>query len=157
MVIEAKGVIAKEKWGANALTLSPNSHSVSMKELRPTDNGPALYSTVGVLLGTSKINGKTYVVTASGLPTHLKVDTSRNTKDTLMVPYWNVDVTDSEDKANMKLTADLSKHVIDADAVKIIVPYMKNTKVIKPGDRLVLFVKSDKPGQPVYKKQKTMK
>jgi hypothetical protein len=73
-----------------------------------------------------------------------------------MVPYWNVDVTDSEEKANMKLTVDLSKHVIHADDVKILVPFMKNTKVIKPGDRLVLFVKSDKPVQPAYKKQKTM-
>lgn len=156
VVIEAKGVIAKEKWGANELTLSPNSHTVSMKELKPTENGPALYSAVGVLLGFSKINGKSYVVTASGLSTHLKIDTSRNTKETLMVPYWNVDVTDSEDKANMKLTVDLSKHVIQADDVKILVPCMKNTKVIKPGDRLVLFVKSDKPVQPAYKKQKTM-
>ena len=157
VVVGHKGVVAKKDFKTNELVLAPNSHNVSVRELKHNEKLPDMFAGTGVLLGTAKINGKTYVVTATSMSMHVKCDKSRVTKDTCIVPYWQVDTTDKDDQANMKLSENLSSFKIDIESYNVKVPLMRNTKQIKAGDRLVLLcAKSDKNAeQPALKKQKT--
>ena len=77
---------------------------------------------------------------AGSVAPYVKKEKCRNTRNTTLIPYWMVEVTNDEADANMKLTMDLSKHVIDANEPVIKVPLMKNCKALKAGDKLVLFV-----------------
>ena len=70
-----------------------------------------------------------------------------------------LEATDKEENANMKLTLDARKNVINANEPKIQVPLIKNFRTLQVDDKLVLFVPpvmSLNP-TPVLKKQKTVK
>ena len=157
VMVGQKGVVAKIDFKKDKLVLSPNSHMVSVRELKHNEKVPDMYGSAGVLLGTANVNGKTVVVTAASMHMHVKCDKSRSVKDTCIVPYWQVETTDNEDNSNMKLSENLSDFEICVDSFNVKVPLMRNTKPIKAGDKLVLLcVKSDKHAeQPALKKQKT--
>jgi hypothetical protein len=134
--------------------ISPGSQSIQLKEVKDTD-APALYTGSGVYLGLAKIDEKQYHVTASSVPAFVKKENCRNSRATTIVPFWMVEVTEHEGDANMKLSVDLSKFVIKADKPEIKVPMLKNSKALKAGDKLVLFVSP--AGKPPLKKAKTIK
>ena len=96
---------------------------------------------------------------AGSVAPSLKKVESKNSRDTLIIPYWMLETTDKDEKANMKFTHDPSKKVIDASAPDVKVPLIKNSKVLKPGDKLVLLVPAVLSLHPVpaLKKQKTLK
>ena len=72
----------------------------------------------------------------------IKKDLSSNViKDMIMVPFWMVDTTEVESDANLKLSLDLAKHIIDPKNPTVKIPLIKNHRSINVGDRLVLYVK----------------
>ena len=146
-----KEVIACDSFAINKLVLAPNSHTVSLK-LKETPLTPVAYSKSGLYLGSSSIGGKSYVLFASPVKMFIKKDeSSSKAKDMMMVPFWMVDTTEVESEANIKLSIDLAKHVIDPNSPDVKIPLIKNHKSIKVGDGLVLYVKP--AGS--FKKQKT--
>ena len=147
-----KEVIACDSFAINKLVLAPNSHTVSLK-LKETPCTPVAYSKSGLYLGSSSIGGKIYVLTASPVRMVIKKDeSSSKARDMLMVPFWMVETTEVESEANLKLSLELAKHVIDPNSPDVKIPLIRNHKSIKVDDRLVLYVKPI-PGS--AKKQKT--
>ena len=118
-----------------------------------------MYGSGGVFLGITRIGDKPHGVFAGSVAPSLKKEESKNSRDTLIIPYWILETTDKEETANMKFTHDPSKMVIDAQEPEVKVPLIKNFKVLKPGDKLVLLVPAVLSLHPVpaLKKQKTMK
>ena len=160
--VSPKTVVASKKFGINSLVLSPCTQSVQVKEVRAGESTPIFSVSGGVFLGTVSIDSKLHVVVASGVPPYVRKENCRNARTTTLVPYWMVDVTNNEAEANMKLSVDTSKHVIDTEDLTVKVPLMKNTKTLKVGDKLVLFVPSPiiplpDPKQPALKRAKTTK
>ena len=155
--VHPKGVCAKEKFTIGSLVLAPNSQSVSIKEIKDNDQTP-LYGSGGLFMGVTRIDDKLHGVFASSVPPKLKKENCKNTRDTLLVPYWMLEVTDKEENANMKFTIDVSKNVIDANEPVIKVPLIKNSRTLKVDDKLVLFVPTalSLNPKPALKKQKTM-
>ena len=147
----AKGVMACKHFGVGTMVLAPNSQNVNLREIKNKES-PALYSNSGIYLGSSTIDGKHFMLSAGGSNMSLKRESSRNAKETLMIPFWCMETGD-ETTANMKLTMDLTKHIIDPCSPEVKVPLLKNHKAIKNGDRLVVLVKQ--PGAPALKRQKT--
>ena len=156
--VQPKGVCAKDKFTIGSLVLSPNSQSVTTRELKDNEQTP-VYGSGGLFLGVARIDDKLHGVFASSVPPKLKKENCKNTRDTLLVPYWMLEVTDNEENANMKLTIDVSKNVIDVNEPVMKVPLIKNFRTVKVGDRLVLFVPTalSLNPKPALKKQKTMK
>lgn len=149
-----KAVVVNKNFAVNEFVLSPGSQTVQIKEAKDSD-APALYNGSGVYLGLAKIDGKQYYVTAASVPVFVKKENCRNARATTIVPYWMVEVTEHDGDANMKLSLDLSKCVIKTDQPEIKIPMLKNSKALKAGDKLVLFVPP--VGKPPLKKAKTMK
>ena len=148
-------VVANRGWQVGALVLAPNTQNIQLKESKAAERVSA-YSPAGLPLGHMKINGTSYLLIASSVHTKLKDDNLRNSSETLMVPFWNVETTDEEGKANMKLSLDTSKVSIKPDAPEVSIPLMKNFESIKTGDHLVLFVKAAYEPSASIKRQKTM-
>ena len=155
-----RSVAANKTFKANDLVLSPGSQSVSLKEIKADERIP-LYSSSSLLLGTASTDEKVFAVIASSVAPHLKKENCKNTRPTTVVPFWMLDVTDTEANANMKMTIDITKHTIDSDAPDVKVPLIKNTKSLKVGDKLVLYVPPpavvSAGGTPKLKKAKSMK
>ena len=156
--LQPKGVCAKDKFTIGSLVLSPNSQSVTCREIKDNEQTP-VYGSGGLFLGVARIDDKMHGVFASSVPPRLKKEDCKNTRDTMLVPYWMLEVTDKEENANMKLTIDVSKNVIDANEPVVKVPLIKNHKTVKVGDKLVLFVPTvlSLNPKPALKKQKTIK
>jgi len=156
--LQPREVKANQNYNAGALVLSPNSSSIVIREIAENAQ-TVVYGSGGVFLGLTKIYNKPCGVFAGSVAPSLKKEESKNSRDTVIIPYWILETTDKEDKANMKFSHDLSKKVIDAEAPDVKVPLIKNTKVLKPGDKLVLFVPAVLSLHPVpaIKKQKTLK
>ena len=153
-----RGVCVNQKYSAGELVLSPNSSAVYVREI--ADNAQTVvYGSGGLFLGFTKVCNKPCGVFAGSVSSSLKKEESKNSRDTLIIPYWMLETTDKEEKANMKLTHDPSKMVIDAQEPEVKVPLIKNPKVLKPGDKLVLFVPAALSLNPVpaLKKQKSIK
>ena len=144
-----KEVIACDSFAINKLVLAPNSQTVSLKLKETTP--VAAYSKSGLYLGSSSIGGKIYVLTANPVRMVMKKDEPK-ARDMLMVPFWMVETTEVESDANLKVSLDLAKHVIDPNSPDVKIPLIRNHKSIKVGDKLVLYVKPP-PGS--AKKQKT--
>ena len=159
MTTAPRAVVSLEKFSVGALVLAPNTQSVSMKELKDNDQTQMYAQTGGVFLGVTTFDSKLHAVVAGSVAPYVKKENCRNTRNTTLIPYWLVEVTNTEDVANMRLTMDLSKHVIDANEPVIKVPLIKNSKALKAGDKLVLFVPAPASlnPKPPLKKQKTKK
>ena len=156
--LQPKAVCANDKYSAGALVLSPNSQSVAVREIAENAQ-TVVYGSGGIFLGITSIGGKPHGVFAASVSPSLKKEESKNARDTLMIPYWMLETTDKDETANMKFTCDPSKLVIDSQEPEVKVPLIKNSKVLKPGDKLVLFVPAALSLHPVpaLKKQKTIK
>ena len=110
------------------------------------------------MLGVTTINKKVHVVSAGSVSIHVKVDESRETRETHIVPFWKVERSDKAENCSMKLTLDAKLEISIRDLENIKIPLMKNSKSIKAGDRLVLFAPWTRPTaaeQPALKKQKS--
>lgn len=159
MSLTPKAVYAMAKYNVGALVMSPNTQSVSIKEIRENEKTPMYVPTNGVFLGTTTIDDKVHAVVGGSVPPFVKKQDSKNMRNTLLIPYWMLEVTDKEDEANMKLSIDLSKHAIDANDPSIKVPVIKNSKALKAGDKLVVYVPApaNLNSKPALKRQKTRK
>ena len=162
-VMMPKSVATNKAFKVGALVLSPGIQTVQVKDVKVDEKMP-LYTPSNLILGTTTIDEKVYAVVASGVSPHIKKENCRNTKPTTIVPYWMVDVTKDEAEANMKLSMDVSKHTIDIADLNVKVPLIRNSKALKVGDKLVLFVPPPVQlkafvlkGQPALRKAKTMK
>ena len=156
--MQPKAACAKEKFTVGSLVLAPNSQSVAIREIKDNEQ-TTVYGSAGLFMGVTSIDDKLHGVFAVAVPPKLKKEHCKNTRDTLMVPFWMLEATDKEEDANMKLTIDARKTVIDANEPKIQVPLIKNFRTLKVDDKLVLFVPpamSLNP-KPALKKQKTIK
>ena len=156
--VQPKGVCAKQKFAIGALVLAPNSQSVAIREIKDNEQTP-VYGSAGLFMGVTSIDDKLHGVFAVSVPPKLKKEQCKNTRDTILVPFWMLEATDKEENANMKLTLDARKNVIDAKEPLIQAPLIKNCRTVKVDDKLVLFlppVMSLNP-KPALKKQETMK
>ena len=89
--------------------------------------------------------GGTFIATFSAASAP-KADksSSKPFEKSILVPYWLVQYTDEQDRANMhrstlKCTMSMTAGKDETSVDAVIIPILQNSKVVKPGDELLVF------------------
>lgn len=137
-VAPSKAVEVTEDIAKGKLLISPASLKVKCEHQATgkADQSIDVYKQTALYIGSTCHDKKTYRVYILGVPSIKAI----KDKSGVFAPFWSVDTTEVQDESNCNLSESTINIKLSMDNPEFKIPYIVNTKALKKGDKIKLFI-----------------
>jgi hypothetical protein len=137
-VAPSKAVEVTEDIAKGKLLISPASLKIKCEQ--PTGKAEQsidVYKQTALYIGSTCHDKKTYRVYILGVPS---IKAIKDKTSGVFAPFWSVDTTEVQDESNCNLSESTINIKLNMDNPEFKIPYIVNTKALKKGDKIKLFM-----------------
>ena len=150
--LKPRCIVASESIAKGKLHLVPTPIRINIQEKSKCSVGCETYTNGSLFLGSFQMSGKQYYMFAGGAQSSMP----KGNHGGLKAPFWAFEITNKESEANCALSLDLQNLKINVSKIDswmqggcttdaiMKIPAIVATKALSKGDKLKLFVQSNK-------------